>query len=68
MTIKTIKSPDAALISYADFMARQEELEDLRAARRAQEILDRLRDDPNAFVPWAQVRAELIEGGLLSDE
>ena len=65
--------PDArrrssAVISYADLMALREELEDLRAARRGQEILDRLRDDPDAFVPWEQVRAELIEDGLLSDE
>ena len=68
VVIERYTKPVAAIISYTDFMALREELEDLRAARRAQGILDRLRDDPDAFVPWEQVRAELIEDGLLSDE
>lgn len=68
VVIERYTKPVAAIISYADYLALQEELEDLRAARRAEEILERAKDDPEAFVPWEQVRADLIEDGLLTNE
>lgn len=68
VVIERYTKPVAAIISYVDYLALQEDLEDLRAARRAEEILNRTKDDPDAFVPWEQVRADLIEDGLLTNE
>jgi hypothetical protein len=43
------------LIDYDDYIAWQEELDDLRAARRA------------AAPPWSEFNAELIAEGLLDE-
>jgi prevent-host-death family protein len=51
--------PVAALISYADYMALAEELDDLRAARRAQQEYEEYLRDPSAARPWEEIEAEL---------
>jgi prevent-host-death family protein len=60
--------PAAAVIDYADYLAIQEELEDLRSARRAQAALERWRKDPSSGRPYSEIRKELIADGLLDEE
>ncbi|MFZ2358531.1 MAG: type II toxin-antitoxin system prevent-host-death family antitoxin [Anaerolineae bacterium] len=60
--------PTAAVIPIADYEALTEELEDLRAARRAQAALDALRQDASRGRPYAAIREELVAEGLLTDE
>jgi hypothetical protein len=60
--------PIAALIPIGDFEVLQgERWDDLRAARRAGIALDAWRRDPSTGRPYSEVRAELIEEGLLDD-
>lgn len=58
----------AAVIPIADYEALQEELEDMRAARRAQTVLEAWRADPGRGRPYAAVRQELAAEGLLDRE
>jgi prevent-host-death family protein len=61
--------PAAAVIAYADYVAIQEELEELRSARRGQAALERWRMDPASGRNYAEIRRELVADGLLdSDE
>lgn len=60
--------PAAALIDYNDYLALQEELDELRSARRAQAALERWRLDPASGRPYSEIRQELIADGLLDDE
>ncbi|MCB0066657.1 MAG: type II toxin-antitoxin system Phd/YefM family antitoxin [Caldilineaceae bacterium] len=60
--------PAAALISYEDYIALQEELDELRAARRAEETVDAWRADRSIARPWSEVEAELVAKGLLDAE
>lgn len=54
------RKPTAVLISYDDYVALADELDDLRAGRRAAEILARAEGDPNAWEPWEAIRAEML--------
>ncbi len=60
--------PMAAVIPIADYEALMEDLEDLRAARRAQSALEAWRGDPSRGRPYALIREELTVEGLLTDE
>ena len=60
--------PTAAVIPIADYEALIEELEDLRAARRAQAALETWRADASRGRPYAVIREELVAEGLLTDE
>lgn len=60
--------PVVAVIDYADFLALQEELDDLRAAKRADAIYDAFLADPSSAQPWDEIRAELIAEGKLDAE
>lgn len=60
--------PMAAVIPIADYDALLEELEDLRAARRAQAALDAWQEDRNRGRPYAAVREELVAEGLIDRE
>jgi prevent-host-death family protein len=51
--------PVAAVISYADYLALAEELDDLRAARRAQKEYEEYLRDPSSAVSWDELRARL---------
>jgi prevent-host-death family protein len=63
--IEHYNKPTAAVIPYADFVALQEALEDLRAARRAQAAYDAWQKDPSTGTALDQVEAELRAEGLL---
>ncbi|MGB0384605.1 MAG: type II toxin-antitoxin system Phd/YefM family antitoxin [Ardenticatenaceae bacterium] len=58
----------AALIPYKDFEALQEQLDELRDARRAMQIYDAWKQNPSRGRPYAEVRSELKAEGLLEDE
>lgn len=56
-----------AMIRYEDYEALLEELEDLRDARRADEIREAVRSGKMKTVPWEQLKEELRAKGLLDD-
>lgn len=60
--------PVAAIISFDDYMALQEQLEDLRDIRAAEAALEEYRRDPSTAIPWEIVKAELRAEGLLDGE
>jgi antitoxin Phd len=60
--------PVAAVIDYEDFLALQEELDDLRAAKRADAAFEEYLHDPSTVVPWEEVLAEFVAEGKLSTE
>lgn len=57
--------PVVAVIDYDDYVAILDELDDLRAARRADAILDALEAGRTDTVPWEDVKAAMIAEGLL---
>ena len=59
--------PAAVLIDYEDYIAWQEELDELRAARRAAAAVKEWEEDPATARPWAEFKAELIAEGLLDN-
>jgi prevent-host-death family protein len=60
--------PVVAVIAYDDYLALQDELDDLRAARRAAAIYEEWKRDPSSARPYAELRAELVAEGEISDE
>ena len=65
VVIERYNKPVAALISYEDFLALQEELEDLRAARRADEAYMAWKRDSSRARSWDDIEADLIADGRL---
>jgi len=59
--------PLIAMISYQDYTALQEELDELRAERRALEAYEEWQRDPSTAKPWEEVKAELIAEGLMDE-
>ena len=57
--------PVAALIPFEDYEALQDELDDLRAGRRAQAALEAWEKDRSLGQPYEEVRAEMVRDGLL---
>ena len=57
--------PVAALIPFEDYEALQDELDDLRAGRRAQAALEAWEKDRSLGTPLEQVEAEWRAEGLL---
>jgi len=55
----------AAVIPYADYEALLDELDDLRAGRRAREAVEAWERDPSRAKTLADVEAELRAEGLL---
>lgn len=68
VVIERYGEPVAAVISYADYMALQDELDDLRAGRRAQAIYEEWLHDSSSARPYTEFRAELVAEGVLSDD
>ena len=59
--------PMVAVIAYEDYVAFQEQIDDLRAARRTAEAYEAWRQDPSRATPWEEVEEELIAEGLLDE-
>ena len=68
IVIERYGKPVAVVIAYDDFVALQDELDDLRAARRAAQAYEAWKNDPSRGRPWEEVEAELIAEGLLDAE
>jgi PHD/YefM family antitoxin component YafN of YafNO toxin-antitoxin module len=66
--VERYNKPVAAVIRYEDYMALREELEELRATQRAKEALEEWRRDPSTGRPYSEIRAELVEAGVLDAE
>lgn len=65
VVIERYNKPVAALIAFKDYLALQEELDDLRAARRAQAAYEEWKQDPSTARPYSEIRDELVAEGLL---
>ena len=50
--------PLMAIIPYADYLALQEQLEDLRDLRMAEAAYDEYKRDPSSARSWEEVKAE----------
>ena len=59
--------PVAVMIPFKDYASLRDEIENLRAGRRAQIVLDAWRKDPNSASPYEDIRADLVAKGLLSE-
>lgn len=68
VVIQRYGKPVAAVIAYEDFLALQDELDDLRAARRATAIYAEWKQDPSSARPYTEFRAELVAEGVLSGD
>jgi len=53
------------VIAYDDFAALEDELDDLRAARRAGAAYEEYKRDPGQAIPWEQLETELVAEGLV---
>ena len=58
--------PVATLIDYDDWLAVQEELDDIRAGRRALAAVEEWERDPSVAIPFDDFKKELIADGLLN--
>jgi prevent-host-death family protein len=61
--IERYNKPAAVVIPFEDYAALQEELEDLRAGRRAEAAYQEWVDDPTTGEDWEKVKAELLSEG-----
>jgi prevent-host-death family protein len=59
--------PVSVVIDYEDYATIQEELEDLRAGRRAQAELDKWLADPSIAMPWEDFKSDLKLNGVLDN-
>ncbi len=67
IVIERYGEPIAAIIPFEDFRALQEELDELRAARRARQVYEQWRRDSTSARPYTKVREELVAEGLLDE-
>jgi prevent-host-death family protein len=63
--IERYGKPAAVVIPYEDYEALQDELDDLRVARRASQALEAWKRDSTLGTPLSQVEEELRAEGLL---
>lgn len=67
VVVERYGKPVVAVIAYVDYVALQEEIDDLRATRRAAEAYEAWKQDPGRAKPWEGVEAELVAEGLLDE-
>jgi prevent-host-death family protein len=67
VVVERYGKPVVAVIPYEDYAALQEELDELRAARRATAIYEQWKRDPSISRPYTEFRAELVGEGVLDD-
>ena len=68
VVIERYGKPVVAVIAYTDFETLQDEIDGLRAARRAARIYEEWKRDPSSARPYAEVRAELVAQGKLDND
>jgi prevent-host-death family protein len=59
--------PVAVMIPIEDYEELQDELDDLRSARRVAALYEAWKQDPSAGRPWEEVKSDLIDKGLLDE-
>jgi prevent-host-death family protein len=59
--------PVAVLIPVEDYEHLQDELDDLRAGRRAAAAYDEWKRDPSTARPYEEIRKDLVDDGLLDE-
>lgn len=57
----------AVLIPVEDYEKIRDELDDLRAARRAEALYQAWKQNPEIAEPWERVHEDLVEDGLLDE-
>jgi PHD/YefM family antitoxin component YafN of YafNO toxin-antitoxin module len=57
----------AVLIPIDDYEKIRDDLDDLRAARRAESIYEAWKRNPEIAEPWKNARAEFVKDGLLDE-
>ena len=57
--------PKAVIIPYEDYIALQEQLQDLRDGREAEAVMEAIKADPSRARPFREVVAEMIAAGEL---
>ena len=62
IVIERYSTPTAVLISYEDYVAILDDLEELRASRSASKIYEKWRQDPSSAIPWSEAKAQLTDG------
>jgi prevent-host-death family protein len=67
IVVERYGKPMVAVIAYEDFLALQDELDDLRAGRRVAEAYGAWQADPGRGTPYEDFRAELVAEGLLDE-
>lgn len=67
VVVERYGKPIVAVIAYEDFAALQDELDDLRAGRRAAEAYEAWKQDPSWGTPYEEFRAELVAEGSLDE-
>jgi prevent-host-death family protein len=65
--IERNRKPVAALIPYEDYLAVEELLADLRAARRVAAVREILQQNPGQGRSYEEIRAELVKKELLDE-
>jgi len=58
----------AVIISFDDYLAVREQLEDLHDVRLAEAALEEYRRDPSTAIPWEEAKAKLRAEGLIDGE
>jgi len=67
IVVERYGKPMVAVIAYADYVALQDELDDLQAARRAAPAYEAWRQNPSLGRPYSEIRKELVAEGLLDE-
>jgi len=67
VVIERYGRPVVAVISYEDYVALKDELEEIRATRRAAQAYEKWKQDPTSGRPWEEIEAELVTEGLLDE-
>jgi len=65
VVIERYRKPTAVLIGYEDYIAILDELEEMRADRRAIQAYEEWKADPSDTISLEEFRDELIAEGLL---
>ena len=59
--------PVAVMIPIEDYEELQDELDDLRSARRVAALYKAWKQDPSTGRPWEEIKSDLIDKGLLDE-
>ena len=59
--------PVAVLIPVEDYEELQDELDDLRSARRVAALYEAWKQDSSSGRPWEEIKSDLIDKGLLDE-